>query len=100
MSVIWTDQEVSILRRAKVIQHLSYDQIEKLLPGRNKKAIRNKARQMNFVAPCPSRSHVVSGPNKITIPEWVLAERDRRLNAPRTTTQTICGDPPFFQSAL
>jgi hypothetical protein len=34
------------------------------------------------------------------VPEHVLAERERAVNAPRTVTATLMGDPPFERSAL
>lgn len=33
-------------------------------------------------------------------PAELWDDRDRRLNAPRTLTMIICGDPPYQQSAL
>lgn len=33
-------------------------------------------------------------------PQWVLEDRDRRINTPRTLNMLLLGDPIFEQSAL
>lgn len=39
-------------------------------------------------------------PEKVEVPEDVLAERNIRLSAPRTTSAIVLGDPPIGFSAL
>lgn len=37
---------------------------------------------------------------RVIVPEFVLAERDRRLSSPMTLSMLIFGDPRYFQHSL
>jgi hypothetical protein len=37
---------------------------------------------------------------RVEVPDYVLADANRRMNAPRTLAAWICGDPAPGQSAL
>lgn len=89
----WTEAEVRRLVEMKN-RGMSWREIGKAL-NRNYHSVSSKWVDMHSHGSGNSRQ-VLS----VHVPECVIAEREKRLNAPRTINALILGDPPIGFSAL
>lgn len=61
---------------------------------------RASRRRQKYVPRFDRYERIENGPRRVDVPHDVMAEREKRLMAPRSLTASICGDPPEGYSAL
>ena len=94
----WSEADEQMVRRL-IREGKKWHEAMYLFPTRTRDALRNK-----FKWEKNGGAHYSMGnmPRIATqdIPAYVIADREKRSNEPRTLTMMLCGDPPFSQSAL
>lgn len=91
----WSSEDEKILM-GLLAQNKTNKQISEAM-GRSRKEVYSKVEYITRMG--KKKVHTVLTP-RVSVPDHVLADADRRANAPRTISAFVLGDPPMGFSAL